>query len=96
MLSGDGRLTLLKPWRGREIGLLNGDEGVEGADEVFDEMPSSVLHLRITEWRSESGPKAKRIISFSPWSWIKRRPMILEAFSGSKLWILEKTTFVAS
>ena len=81
MLNGEGRLVvplrILREeddedefWREREIWLLNGrgEEGVDGADEVFDEMPSSILALRITEWTSDSGPKAKRIISFSPWS----------------------------
>lgn len=55
----------------RDKGLLKGEgeEGVEGVEGMFDDAkPSSFLALRITEWTSDSGPKAKRIISFSPWS----------------------------
>ena len=85
----------------REIvmGLLErkgeGDEGVDGVGE-FVGKPNSFLALRITEWTKASGPNANLIISFSPWSWIRSKPIILEAFSGSKFWILEKTTLVAS
>ena len=109
--SGDGRFRPPAPRRREEVeekdvcldwesGLLErkgeGEEGVEGVEGVLDEIPSSFLALRITEWTRASGPNAKRIISFSPWSWISKRPMILEAFSGSKFWILEKTILVAS
>ena len=83
-------------WREMAMGLLERKgEGEEGG-ELFEVRPKSFLALRITEWTSVSGPKASLIISFSPWSWIRRRPMILEAFSGSMLWILENTTLVAS
>lgn len=84
----------------RESGLeeleRKGEGGVEGVEEVFGEMPNSCLALTTTEWRRFSGPNANLIISFSPWSWISNKPMIFDAFSGSKLWILENTTFVAS
>uniref|UniRef100_A0A7C9B5V6 Uncharacterized protein n=1 Tax=Opuntia streptacantha TaxID=393608 RepID=A0A7C9B5V6_OPUST len=70
--------------------------GVEGVEGVFGEMPNSCLALTTIEWRRFSGPNANLIISFSPWSWISNKPMIFDAFSGSKLWILENTTFVAS
>lgn len=66
-----------------------GEESVEEGEFVEEGSPKSFLALRITDWTRVSGPKASLIISFSPWSWIRRRPMILEAFSGSKLWILE-------
>lgn len=84
------------------IGLVErkgaGEDGVVGVDGELDMgiSPKSFRALRITEWRNASGPKANRIISFSPWSWIRRRPMILEAFSGSKFVILENTILVAS
>lgn len=73
-------------------------EGVEFGEtlEIEEDKPKSLRALRITEWTRDSGPNANLIISFSPWSWIKRSPMILEAFSGSKFWILEKTILVAS
>lgn len=79
----------------RERGLLKGEgeDGVEGVDEA---RWSSFLAWIITDWSKDSGPKAKRIISFSPWSWIRRNPMIFEAFWGSRFWILWKTIFVAS
>lgn len=90
-------------WREMVMGLLGRkgsegeEEGVEGvAGDKFKGKPNSFLALRITEWTRASGPNANLIISFSPWSWIRRRPMILEAFSGSKFWILEKTILVAS
>uniref|UniRef100_A0A0D3GV17 Uncharacterized protein n=1 Tax=Oryza barthii TaxID=65489 RepID=A0A0D3GV17_9ORYZ len=60
------------------------------------ERPSSFLALAMTVWSSASGPKARRIISFSPWSWMRRKPMILAAWSGSSAWIRENTTLVAS
>lgn len=91
MLRGEGRL-------GRESG-RNGDgadDGDNGVDGEFEARPRSFLALNTTEWTSDSGPKAKRIISFSPWSWIRRRPMIFKAFSGSRFWILESTILVAS
>lgn len=69
---------------------------VGGADEAFDESPRWDLAWFMRESRRVSGPKAKRIISFSPGSCMKMKPMIFEAFSGSKLWILENTVFVAS
>lgn len=45
-------------------------EGVEGVGgfEMEMESPRWVLALRIKERIIDSGPKAKRIISFSPWS----------------------------
>lgn len=91
MLRGEGRL-------GRESGRYGdgADDGDNGVDGEFEARPRSFLALNTTEWTSDSGPKAKRIISFSPWSWIRRRPMIFEAFSGSRFWILESTILVAS
>lgn len=86
----------------RAVGLVErkgeGGEGVEGVEGELDMgiNPKSFRALRITEWRKASGPKANLIISFSPWSWIRRRPMIFEAFSGSKFVILENTILVAS
>lgn len=73
-----------------------GDAGKVGEDDEGGRNPRSLRALRTTEWRSVSGPKAKRIISFSPWSWINRSPIILAAFSGSILCILENTILVAS
>ena len=43
-------------------------EGGEGVDGFEMESPKWVLAFRIKEWIRASGPKAKRIISFSPWS----------------------------
>lgn len=63
---------------------------------VGEERPRSLRALRTTEWRRASGPKARRIMSFSLCPCIRRSPMILEALSGSKLWILESTVLVAS
>lgn len=85
MLSGEGSLQefCLERDRGEEQGLFGEDEE---EDEVAKQR--SFLALRMTEWIEVSGPKAKRIISFSPWSWIRSIPMILEAFSGSRVWIL--------
>jgi hypothetical protein len=57
---------------------------------------SSLRACAMTLWSSASGPKARRIISLSPWSWMSRRPMILAAWSGSSAWIRENTTLVAS
>lgn len=71
-----------------------GDEGDDNEDD--DDNPKSFLALTIKELTSASGPNANLIISFSPWSCIRSRPMIFEAFSGSKFWILEKTILVAS
>lgn len=68
----------------------------EGADEVFDEMPKWVFAWFMRVMRVVSGPVARRSISCSGGSWMKMKPMILEALSGSKAWIREKTTFVAS
>ncbi|BAT03256.1 Os07g0682500 [Oryza sativa Japonica Group] len=68
--------------------------GVPGPD--AGRRPSSFLALAMTVWSSASGPKARRIISFSPWSWMRRKPMILAAWSGSSAWIRENTTLVAS
>jgi hypothetical protein len=103
MLKGGGRGWLIPPRSllGEEVLCLverkgDGDDGVEGADGVFEDSPKSFRALRITEWTRASGPNANLIISFSPWSWMSRRPMILDAFSGSKFWILEKTILVAS
>lgn len=75
----------------RESGLLllerkgDGEDGVEGVEGVFGEMPNSCLALTTIEWRRFSGPNANLIISLSPWSWISNKPMIFDAFSGSKL-----------
>lgn len=80
-------------WR-EEKGESDDIEGVDGVEVVT--MPSSFLALSMTEWTRASGPKARRIISFSPWSWKRRRPMILAALSESRVWILEKTIIVAS
>lgn len=79
-------------WRARRKGL---DAGEVGLGLGFSN-PSSFRALRMMEWRRVSGPKARRIISLSPLSWIRRKPMIFEAFSGSRVWIREKTTLVAS
>lgn len=73
-----------------------GEEGVEGVEEMFEESPNWVLAFRMRACRYASDPKAKRIKSFSPRSCIRRYPMIFEAFSGSKNFIFENTTFVAS
>lgn len=80
----------------RENGLELERKGEGGVEGMFGEIPNSCLALTTTEWRRFSGPNANLIISFSPWSWISNKPMIFDAFSGSKLWILENTTFVAS
>lgn len=73
------------------LGLLAGS-----VDEVFEESPKWDFAWFMSDTKRVSGPKAKRIISFSPGSCMNMKPMIFEAFSGSKLWILEKTVFVAS
>ncbi|GLT51036.1 hypothetical protein SLA2020_244830 [Shorea laevis] len=74
-----------------------GEEGVEGVGGFEEESkPKWVLAVTTVACIRASGPKAKRIISFSPWSCISKYPMIFEAFSGSKLWILEYTILVAS
>lgn len=44
------------------------EEGVQGVGGLEMENPRCVLAFRIREWIRASGPKAKRIISFSPWS----------------------------
>ena len=96
MLRGEGRSRDEEEFcLERELGRKcdNGDKGVFGELEA---RPRSFLALRTTEWTRDSGPKANLIISFSPWSWIRSRPMIFEAFSGSKFWILERTILVAS
>jgi hypothetical protein len=92
---GDGRreAEFCLEWR-KGDGVVDREAGVPGLDVGM--RPSSFRPFDITDWRRVSGPKANRIISFSPWSWIKRRPMIFAAFSGSKVWILEKTILVAS
>lgn len=94
-------LVILEEDKGLLIGLEMGLKGEEDNDEgvvgfEFEESPKLVLALRMRLWRFVSGPKAKRINSFSPWSCKRRYPMIFEAFSGSNVWILEKTTLVAS
>jgi len=70
MLRGDGRLGRKAEEFCRESG-RNGDgedDGDSGVDGEFETKPRSFLALKTTEWTSDSGPKAKRIISFSPWS----------------------------
>ena len=44
-----------------------GEDGVDGVGGLERESPKWVLALRIKEWIRASGPKAKCIISFSPW-----------------------------
>lgn len=82
MLSGEGRFTPPRSLEEaddeeqefcleRDKGLLKGEgeEGVGGVEGRLDDAKlSSFLALIITEWTRDSGPKAKRIISFSPWS----------------------------
>ncbi|THG19766.1 hypothetical protein TEA_008320 [Camellia sinensis var. sinensis] len=43
-----------------------GEEGVEGVDEVFDESPNRGLAWLMRDNKRVSGPQAKPIISFSP------------------------------
>lgn len=63
--NGLGLLLLL----GLDMGLKGeGEEGVEGVDEVFDESPKRVLAWLMRDNKRVSGPQAKRIISFSPGS----------------------------
>lgn len=73
-------------------------KGEEWAAEVGEagSRPRSLRALAMTASSSASGPKARRIISFSPWSWMSSSPMILAAWSGSSPWIRANTTFVAS
>nr|ACR34315.1 unknown [Zea mays]ACR35876.1 unknown [Zea mays]ACR36329.1 unknown [Zea mays] len=99
--SGDGAVPApQRPefWRERRNGECVAaavtDVGVPGPGD--GSRPRSLRALAMTVCSSASGPKARRIISFSPWSWMSRKPMILAAWSGSSAWIRENTTLVAS
>lgn len=74
MLRGEGRFTapiILEEAEEqefcleRESGLLKG-EGEDGVEGVEEAKLSSFLAWMITDWIRDSGPKARRIISFSP------------------------------
>jgi len=97
--SGEGAVPAAPPqrpefWRESRNGECAAEVGVAGPD--AGSRPRSLRALAMTVWSSASGPKARRIISFSPWSWMSRKPMILAAWSGSSAWIRENTTLVAS
>ncbi|XP_066360383.1 uncharacterized protein [Miscanthus floridulus] len=83
-------------WRERRNGECAAEVGVPGPEPGVGSRPRSLRALPMTVWSSASGPKASRIISFSPWSWMRRKPMILAAWYGSSIWICENTTLVGS
>ena len=74
---------------------FKGEGGREGEEGVESARPMWVLTLRMRVWSTGSGLQARRMSSESS-RFMRRYPMIFEAFSGSKFLILERTTFVAS
>lgn len=72
--------------QGLAMGLSgDGEEGVEGVDNVLAESPKWIFALKTTFCKRISGPNANRNKSFSVGSCMRIKPIILEAFSGSKL-----------
>lgn len=74
---------------------LRGEGGREGEEGVESVSPKWLLTLITRLWSTESALHANRISSDSS-RFMRRYPMIFEAFSGSKFFILERTTLVAS
>jgi hypothetical protein len=83
--------------QGLAMGLRgNGEDGVEGVENVFVESPKWILALKTTFCKRVSGPKAKRNKSFSEGTCMRIKPIILAAFSGSKLLSLVSSMLVIS